>query len=203
MTMLRTILFDLGNVLVYFSHDRMCHQIGEVLGRSGADVRRMLIDSGWMWDFERGRLSERDLIHLLERELSAAIDPQAVATASSDIFTLNEPMLPVLQLLKEQGLRLVLLSNTSPWHVDWVRRNWPVLDPFDELVLSYQVGAIKPEAPAYEAALQAIRCRPDECFYTDDVPKYVARGREFGLHAEVFTDADSLRGYLRPHGITV
>lgn len=201
--MLRTILFDLGNVLVHFSHDRMCDQIGAVLGRSGADVRRLLIDSGWMWDFERGRVTETELINRIEQEIAGPVDLGSLATAASDIFTLNEPMVPILDSLKSQGFRLVLLSNTSNWHVDWVRRSWPVLERFDELVLSYEVGAIKPESPVFEAALQAIRCRPDECFYTDDIEKYVLRGREYGLHAEIYTDAAALRGHLAEHGITV
>jgi putative hydrolase of the HAD superfamily len=78
-----------------------------------------------------------------------------------------------------------------------------VLEPFDELLLSYDVGAIKPEAGMYEAALKAIRCRPEECFYTDDIPTYVARGREFGLQAEIFTDVTALRGHLADREIDV
>jgi glucose-1-phosphatase len=201
--MLKTILFDLGNVLVHFSHDRMCDQIGHALGRTGADVRRFLIDSGLMWDFERGKLTEAQLLAAVESEITGPFDHATVNDACCDIFTLNEPIVPVVHSLKDQGLRLVLLSNTSPWHVAWVRKCWPVLEPFDELVLSYEVGAIKPEAPAYEAALRAIHCRPEECFYTDDIPKYVARGREFGLQAEVFTDVPTLRGHLADRGIRV
>jgi glucose-1-phosphatase len=199
--MLKTILFDLGNVLVHFSHDRMCDQIGRALGRTGADVRRFLIDSGLMWDFERGKLTESQLLAAVESEIAGPFDHAAVNDACCDIFTLNDPIVPLVWSLKNRGLRLVLLSNTSPWHVAWVRKCWPVLELFDELVLSYEVGAIKPEAPAFEAALKAIRCRPEECFYTDDIPKYVARGREFGLQAEVFTDVPALRKHLADRGI--
>lgn len=201
--MLKTILFDLGNVLVHFSHERMCLQIGESLGREAADVRQFLIDSGLMWDFERGRLSEAQLLTALEAAVLTPVDGPSLAVASSDIFTLNDPIVPVIRSLKDQGLRLVVLSNTSPWHVDWIRKCWNVLDPFDELVLSYEVGAIKPEAGAYEAALRAIQCRPEECFYTDDIPLYVARGREFGLQAEVFTDVPALKRHLAVRGVHV
>ena len=200
---LRTVLFDLGNVIVHFSHERMCDQIGAVLGRSGSDVRRFLIDSGLMWDFERGRVSEGDLLLAVEREVGGPADRDTLSTACSDIFTLNEPIVPVLAALKNHGLRLVLLSNTSAWHIEWVRKQWPVLEHFDQLLLSYEIGAIKPDAAAYEAALKAIECRPEECFYTDDIPKYVARGRDFGLHAEVFTDVESLRGHLQKFNLIV
>lgn len=201
--MLRTILFDLGNVIVHFSHALMCEQMGVVLKRTGAEARSFLIDSGLMWDFERGRISERDLMSAVERELGTTVEAVALSTACSDIFRLNEPIVPVIESLKRQGFRLVILSNTSRWHVEWIRSRWNVLDLFDELVLSYQVGAIKPESSMYETALKAIRCRPEECFYTDDIPAYVVKGREFGLEAEVFTDVEALIGHLESRGVSV
>ncbi|MBX3441315.1 MAG: HAD family phosphatase [Planctomyces sp.] len=201
--MLKTMLFDLGNVLVHFCHDRMCRQIGEVLGLAGTDVRERLIGTGVLWDFERGRLSEAAMLTAAADVCGRVVCRDALARACSDIFTLNEPMLPILGRLQDDGLRLVLLSNTSPWHVEWIRGRWPILDRFDELVLSYDVGAIKPEGAIYEAALRAIDCAPHECFYTDDIAAYVARGREFGLDAELFTDAETLRGQLAARGVTV
>ena len=201
--MLRTILFDLGNVIVHFSHALMCEQIGVVLNRTAAEARAFLIDSGLMWDFERGRISEADLLAAVERELGIRVELARLSTACSDIFRLNEPIVPVIESLKRQGLRLVILSNTSRWHVDWIRRHWNVLDLFDDLVLSYEAGAIKPEPEIYEAALQAIRCAPGECFYTDDIPAYITKARDFGLQAEVFTDIDSLMTHLQARGVRV
>jgi putative hydrolase of the HAD superfamily len=198
---LETLLFDLGNVLVHFSHDRMCRQMAEVCGTTTAELRSQLIDSGLMWDFERGRVSAGELIARLESSLARSIDAERLATAASDIFTLNAEILPVLAAARRRGLRLVLLSNTSPWHYDWVRTRWDVLEFFDRLVLSYEAGAIKPEAPVFEAALRAIGCPPGACFYTDDIAAYVARGREFGLQAEVFTSVPELRAQLATRGL--
>jgi len=199
----RTILFDLGNVIVHFSHALMCEQIGVVLNRTGPEARSFLIDSGLMWDFERGKIGEQQLLAAVERDLGLTVEAAALNSACSDIFQLNQPIVPVIESLRRQGLRLVVLSNTSSWHVDWIRRKWNVLDLFDQLVLSYEVGAIKPEPMMYEAALKAIRCKPEECFYTDDIPAYVAKAREFGLQAEVFTDVESLTRQLGERGLSV
>lgn len=201
--LLRTILFDLGNVIVHFSHTLMCEQIGRVLNRTGPEARTFLIDSGLMWDFERGKLTETDLLAAVERQFGFRVEPVALSTACSDIFHLNEPILPVIESLKRQGLRLVLLSNTSRWHIQWIRQQWDVLDHFDQAVLSYKVGAIKPEPMMYEAALKAIHCRPEECFYTDDIPAYVEAARGFGLQAEVFTEVESLVRHLGERGVHV
>lgn len=200
---IKTILFDMGNVLVFFSHQRMCQQIGTLCGASHEDVRRQVFDSQLQWDFERGRISEQQFHRELELIFGRAIELDELRHATADIFDLNESILPVLDRLKERGLRLVLMSNTCITHYDWVQARFDVLDRFDDLVLSYEVGAIKPEEAIYEAALERIGCRPDECFYTDDIAAYVQRGQAFGLRAEVFTGTDALIGQLQEHGISL
>jgi len=198
---IHTLLFDLGNVLVHFSHEKMCTQIGLLCGRSGAEVRTLLFDSGLQWEFERGQVSEREFHGRLERLVGSPLDFDALRLAGSDIFDLNPPMPSLLDQLRARGHRLVLLSNTSITHYDFVERRFHFLEKFDDAVLSFRVGAIKPEPAIFAAALKAIQCPPSECFYTDDIPAYVEAGRSFGLNAEVFTDAASLVRQLGARGI--
>src|SRR5690606_26982134 len=129
------------------------------------------------------------------------VEREAVRRAGSDIFQLNAPIVPVLAALKTRGNRLVLLSNTSTAHFEFIPRNFDVLKPFDEFIVSFRVGAIKPEPAIFEAALAAIECEPHECFYTDDIPQYVDAGRGHGLDAEVFTGAVQLRQQLAARGV--
>ena len=161
--MIRTVLFDMGNVLVHFCHDRMCAQIGALCGHSGPEIRELLIDSGLHWEFERGHVSEEEFRDRLSAATGAELDLDEVRHAGSDIFTLNEPMIAVLDSLKACKYRLVLLSNTSISHFEHVSRNFDLLSKFDECVTSYGVGAIKPEPAIYQAAKRAIGCTPEEC----------------------------------------
>ena len=50
--MLRTIMFDLGNVLLYFSHERMFEQMGALCGKPAEETRELMLDS--LLDFEIG-----------------------------------------------------------------------------------------------------------------------------------------------------
>lgn len=200
---IRTLLFDMGNVLVHFSHERMCAQIGRLCDRTENQVRTALIESGLQWDFERGRLSESAFHRRLEQIFCCPLDFGALVHAGSNIFELNEPIVPVVRSLRSQRKRLVLLSNTSISHFQFVFRHYGVLELFDDYVLSYEVGALKPQREIYEAALQKIGCPPGECFYTDDVPDYVAAGRVHGLQAEVFTGVPALVEQLRRRRVNV
>lgn len=199
--MIRTFLFDMGNVLVMFSHQRMCEQIGALCGWTGDEVRRILFDSGLQWELERGRISERDIHRRLEGLVGQTLNFQEFEQAGSDIFELNRPIVTLLDELKSRGHRLVLLSNTSRAHFEFIRREFDVLERFDAFVLSYEAGAIKPESAIFEAALERIACAPEECFYTDDIADYVERARRFGLQAEVFVDVPTLVQQLAPRGV--
>lgn len=200
---IRTFLFDMGNVLVKFCHDRMCRQIGELSGHDGPRVKQLLLDSGAQWDFERGKITEAVFLEQMDQILGTRFDREKLYVAGSDIFHVNEEMLPVLEYLKRRGYRLVLFSNVGETHYRWIGERFDFLKWFDDKVLSYEEGGVKPEPPMYEAALTRIQCEPGECFYTDDIPEYVARGREYGFQAEVFTTAASLREQLAPRGIAL
>ncbi|GAB4153330.1 MAG: HAD family phosphatase [Planctomycetaceae bacterium] len=199
--MLKTILFDMGNVLVKFSHQRMCQQLASVCQLEESTVRSRLFDSNVQADFERGLIDEQEYCQYLTGRKIHPAGLSLLRTAGSDIFSLIEPMPAILDSLKEHGLRLVLLSNTSVWHYDWIRQMSDVLERFDDVVASWQVGAMKPEPKIFQAALEKIGCLPEECFYTDDIPEYVATGRTFGLQAEVFTGPEQLREHLAQRGV--
>lgn len=201
--MIRTCLFDMGNVLVFFSHDRMCEQLGQLCDRSTEEIRQLLLDSGVQWNYERGRLSPTQFHEWFQETAGREVPFDDLKRAASDIFWLNEPIVPVLDQLKAQGLRLVLLSNTCITHFEWVRDHYDVLQRFDACVTSCGAGAIKPEPAIYEAALREIGCEPGECFYTDDIPKYVTAGRQHGLMAEVFIDVPALLGHLGERGVAI
>ena len=198
---IQTFLFDMGNVLVHFSHDRMCTQMGALCGRTGADLKQSLIESGWQWDFERGLVTPAEFHNWFEKTFDVQVDIKDLAYAASDIFTLNDPMVSVLDELKSRGHRLVLLSNTSVFHFEFVRQQFRVLDRFDDFVLSFEVNVMKPHPNIYEAALKKIHCDPPNCFYTDDIAQYVEGGRSHGLDAEVFTTVSELKTQLIKRGI--
>ena len=201
--MIRTLLLDLGNVLVPFSHERMCQQIGDLVGVDRASVQAATFDSGLLPPFERGEIDAAEFKNRLEAALDASFETEALHRAAADIFELSLPVRPLLDELRHQGYRLVMLSNTCTVHYDWLRSQCDIFAPFHALVLSFQVGAVKPEAAIFEHALQQIHCDPEECFYTDDIPAYVEAGLSFGLQAEVFTGLSSFREHLRARGVSV
>lgn len=199
---IRAFIFDLGNVLLRFSHQRMYEQVAALCGRDVESVRNLFC-SGLGDDYECGRLTATELHRVLETQLQSTLDRVRLEQAVGDIFELNSDMPPLLDKLRRRGFPLILLSNTNETHIRWVRSNFDILDRFDRCVLSYEVGAMKPDPRIYAAAIAASGFDPGECFYTDDIPHYVEQGRAAGLQAEVFTGIDDLRRALNARGLPI
>lgn len=194
---IHTCFFDMGNVLVHFSHDVMCRNIARVCGWTESQTRTFLLDEGRQWKLERGEITEEQFHEEFCQATGRRLDFDELCHAAADIFWLNESIIPVLQQLKAAGKRLVLLSNTSITHIRFIERNFSVLEMMDERVTSFEAGALKPEDRIFEIAMSKAQCAADECFYTDDIDAYIQKAATFGIHSRLYTDTEKLRIALR------
>ncbi len=197
---IRTCFFDMGNVLVFFSHDLMYRNVAELTGIDQSEVRRLFIDSGQLVALEKGQITSEQLAQSLRETSHRDFTTEQLKEAVSAIFCLNESILPVLHDLKNAGRRLVLLSNTSLPHLEYVQRNYSVLELFDDLVTSFEVGAMKPDTAIFSAALQKAECPAEECFYTDDIAEYIRQAADMGINSRIYTETELLRSQLQELG---
>ncbi len=194
--------FDLGNVLVLFSVERMCRQMAEVAGTGPERVHQLVFDSGLQRQFELGQIGEAEFYDRFCQGLGRCVDRQALVAAACDIFTLNVTVVPVLAGLCQAGYRLGILSNTCPAHWEHCRRRFRLLEEmFSVHALSYRLGAMKPDAAIFRAAAELAHTAPEDIFYTDDVAGHVAGARAVGFDAVPYTDTPSLAAELRRRGV--
>jgi putative hydrolase of the HAD superfamily len=199
--LIRSFLFDLGNVLVTFSHERMFKQLARVCGVAPGRIRKLFDEDGLLREFDCGRVTPDDVCKSLEAVAGKPLDRSTLLEAGSNIFERNAPMDSIVEALAGRGFRLVLFSNTCAPHWEFVLKNFPVVHRFHAHVLSYEVGAMKPEAAMFAAALTAIDCEPGECVYTDDIAEYVAAGRRHGFRAIDFKGPDAFHRELAALGV--
>ena len=107
---------------------------------------------------------------------------------------------PVLALARRY--RLVLLSNTNALHFAMIRANYGrLIRHFHDLVLSYEVGAMKPNRKIYDTAVARAGCEPGECFYTDDIAEYIEAARALGIDAVQFESREQIERAMRARAI--
>lgn len=199
--MIKTIIFDLGGVLVPFDFKRAYARMELLCPYGVAEIPARLRTTDLVHRYETGQIPTPEFIEQLTGVLELRVTQDEFRELWSCIFLpgtlVPESLLASLKL----NYRMLLLSNTNELHFSLVERNYPLLRHFDEFVLSHQVGAAKPSARIYEAALERAGCRPEECFFTDDLLPFVEGARRAGINAVQFQSADQLEADLRARGI--
>jgi putative hydrolase of the HAD superfamily len=187
-------------VLVDFDFERWFQALEGFCPHDAAEIRRRIAATDLVERFETGLIEPPDFVAELTRILALDIDYAGFSKLWSGIFT--DPLIPEAML---EGLaaryRLVLLSNTNAIHFDTIRENYSLLRHFHDRILSYEVHAMKPRREIFQAALKCCGCRPEECFYTDDIAAYVEAARRLGMDAVQFESLAQLERELKARGI--
>lgn len=201
------LIFDFGNVVAFFDYRKACEALGQRLGISGAALLERLRAAGFsplVQSYERGEMTSDAFAAGVCSRAGLELAHHEFASAWSDIFWLNEPVAQLVGELKRSGYPLVLGSNTNELHAAHFRRRFAeALAAFDRLVLSFEIGHIKPSAAFYHACAEAAGASPGECVFIDDLEENVAGARAAGLHGVVYLDTPSLRAALRGLGVEV
>jgi glucose-1-phosphatase len=166
-----------------------------------AEIPVRLRSSDLVTRFETGRIDPRSFV----RELSGILELNTTYEGFCEIWMsifLPDTLIPesLIELLSER-YRLLLLSNTNQIHFEMLRDAYPLLRHFDDHVLSYQVGALKPSARIYQEAIARANCRPEECFFTDDIAAYTDAARQHRIDAVQFQSLAQLESELRKRAV--
>ncbi len=199
--MIQTILLDLGNVIVPVDFARCHAELAQVCPLPVKEIQRRLGANGLVERFETGAIQPEDFM----RECCAVLGISRSYAEFWDMWSsifLPETFIPDDWLAQlRQRKRLMLLSNTNSVHFPFLQERYPHLRHFDDYVLSYQVGALKPSPTIYREAVARAGCRAEECFFTDDVPAFVEAAHQEGLDAVLFRGFEQLQADLRARGV--
>ena len=197
------IYLDLGRVVVDFDHALAWQKVAAITGLTEADVEQFFTADDRPRRIETGLLAWDTLHAEFVRAMAVEVDVDALARAAGDIFTLRAEMLPVIAAIERAGVPLGILSNTCDIHWQHLLRCQYGILPggIGPLVLSYEVGAMKPHPSIYEAAVAKAGVPADCIFFCDDIPAHVEAARAAGWDAEVFTGARQLVEQLASRGV--
>jgi FMN phosphatase YigB (HAD superfamily) len=198
----KALIFDLGGVIVPLDFHQAYSRMEPLCGYPAAEIPKRIGATDLVRRFECGQIEPEPFA----RELLQLVGMPAMTTAEftdlwSWIFGTGSILPESLFRSLRRQYRLVLLSNTNVLHFELLSRRYPLLDLFHEKVLSYEVGAMKPSPLIYREAIARAGCRPDECFFTDDVLPYVDAARTAGIDAVQFTGREQLEAELHLRGI--
>ncbi|MFQ5585793.1 MAG: HAD family hydrolase [Thermodesulfobacteriota bacterium] len=198
-TSTRVIVFDLGNVLLPFDWERSIQGLQKI-DRGAAQRVERVVDSDVMLAYEKGSVSTGEFYRRAVEMLEVTIPLPEFKRLFSDIFTANDDLIALLPHLCER-YKLFLLSNTCEMHIEWIEKRFSLLHHFDELILSHQVGHVKPEREIFDTVLARSGLTPEKHFYVDDIFHYTEVAKGLGFQAHHFQSQGGLLKELEVRGI--
>jgi putative hydrolase of the HAD superfamily len=184
------LLLDWGGVMttnLFSSFSAFCEAEGLDPNALAGTFRRNPQARELLIAFEEGRLEEA----VFELELSKLL---GVASAEGLIDRLFSGALPdramvqAVRAAHDAGVRTGLISNS------WGTTRYPrelLVELFDGVVISGEIGVRKPAPRIYELGAEAIECEPAQCVFVDDLPFNLAPAEELGMAVVHHTGADT------------
>jgi putative hydrolase of the HAD superfamily len=110
----------------------------------------------------------------------------------------NEELLQDIVRLRAQGLSCYLGTNNEKYRLAHMLDILGLRNFFDGIFASGHMGYAKPD-PAFWQVVHETLGKPskDEVLFWDDVEKNVASAKEFGFHAELYTDFPSYQEKIK------
>ncbi|MCC7087011.1 MAG: HAD family phosphatase [Pirellulales bacterium] len=199
------IYFDFGNVICFFDHHLAARQTAAVAEIAEDQAWNVIFGQpdGLEWKYESGQLGDEQFYEAFCQATGTRPNAEQFHCANADIFTLNTAIIPLIGHLEDSGIPLGILSNTCNSHWQLVTDGRYAILPgaFKKMVLSYHVGAIKPDPSMFRAAIEAAGVPAERIFYTDDIAGHVEAARRAGIDAVQFTGVESLAQELLKRGV--
>jgi 2-haloacid dehalogenase len=197
-------VFDLGGVLIDWNPRHLYRTLfpgdDEAMERFLAEICtpawNAQLDAGRPWPAAIEELTGR---YPESRDLIAAYRERWEEMLGGPI----EASVVILDELVEAGVTTYALTNWSAETFPIARARYPFLSRFRGIVVSGELGIIKPDPRIFLHLLDTFDLRPEATVFIDDSDANVEAAREIGLRAIRFHDPPGLRRELRAQGLPV
>jgi putative hydrolase of the HAD superfamily len=201
---MKTIIFDCGRVITKDQDWNIVQKMAALFGAEPVAFQKAYTSE--RHDYDNGKITVAEYWERVARKLGNPMDSATIRSLVTQLvkldqdswFTINAHTVDLIEAIRGQGYRLLILSNMN-WEgkdrmfgeARWSEgRDWIAM--FDHIVLSCEVGLNKPDPGIYRVCLSHAQAEAHECLFIDDMPANVEAARAMGIHAIHFSDAASL-----------
>ena len=196
-------VFDIGGVLIDWDPRHLYRQIFD-----DSDAMEHFLATvctpAWNLQMDAGRrfadaVAELTDVHPEQADLIEAFDARWIETVRGPI----DESVAVLTDLKAAGHKVYAITNFSAEKFPIARSHWPFLNLFDGVLVSGEVGLIKPDPAIYQLFAETFDLPLETCSFVDDNVANVTAATELGMTGHRFTDGVAMRGWYRSLGFDI
>lgn len=181
-------VFDIGGVVIRWPRNDPIFRY--VAKRYHVPISKMkkamqddlpLVESGKMDTGKYMRVSLERVGRKLKKNDTAE---ELLSHPFENLVELNEGTVRLINSLRSKGHRVFALTNTSPPHVEVMKRlGWTSF--FDGFFASCELNSIKPEKRIYLLMLKAIQAKPGDIVFIDDREENIRGAEDAGISCTI------------------
>ncbi|MFA5859340.1 MAG: HAD family phosphatase [Elusimicrobiota bacterium] len=202
MNSIKAVIFDLGNVILYFDHQKSLSQFAALTGHTSEEYGKYIFEAGLKNEFDTGKIEPEEFYNKISIKFGLKISLNEFKQIWGNIFWLNTDAESVINKLSGR-IKLYLLSNTDALHYEYFMANYPILQKLDKCYTSFGLKRVKPDPRIYEFVLKDINCRPEDVVYIDDCKEFIMTAKKIGINTIHYIDNVILAPELLNYGVVV
>lgn len=191
-------IFDLGNVIVDIDFNRVLGVWSDLSRVPLATLGQRFVIGGAFEQHERGEIDDETFASQMCEQLELPLSFEQFSAGWQAIFVgLRPEVIAIMQRLRAEGHRVVVLSNTNRLHTQyWPDRYPEVSGAADRIYLSQEMGMRKPEPEIYHKVLNDEGFSASEALFFDDNADNIAGARACGITSIHVVDKTTIPDYF-------
>lgn len=191
-------IFDLGNVIVDIDFNRVMGVWSDYSRVPLANLQKSFVMGDAFKRHERGQISDEEFATAVCEEMGMALSFDQFSAGWQAIFVgLRPEVINVMNKLREQGHRVVVLSNTNRLHTYFWPGEYPQIgEAADKIYLSQEMGMRKPDVEIYQKLLEEEGFSASEAVFFDDNADNIKGAQQLGITSILVTGKETVPGYF-------
>ena len=191
-------IFDLGNVIVDIDFNRVLGTWSDLARVPLARLKQNFTMGEAFHQHERGEISDEAFAKAMCHDMDLPLSYKQFAHGWQAVFVeLRPEVIDIMKTLREQGHRVVVLSNTNALHTTFWPDEYPqIYAAADHVYLSQEMGMRKPEARIYQRVLELEGFSAADAVFFDDNADNIEGANQLGITSVLVTGRETLPDYF-------
>ena len=195
---IKNVVFDCGQVLVHFEPSYMVGVY--VSDKEDKELLEKVVFDRLYWDkLDLGTITNEETVSEIKKRIPERLWDVSEKIYYNWIYNIPEieGMKELIKRIKERhGVKVFLLSNISKYFAAHINE-LEILNGFDGLVMSSEIGIVKPSVQIYEYLCKTYSLDPSQTVFIDDRLENIQGAKSYGIHGYLFDgNVKKLESYL-------
>ena len=193
---LRAIFFDLGGVILRTEYQAPRERLAERLNMTYEDISKIVFEAETARKASTGEISVKEHWLAVTRKLRLpAAEAESIRTEFFAGDVIDRELLDFIRSLRPRYKTGIISNAWGDMREYIVKHQFD--DAFDMLIISAEIGLMKPQPEIYQRALKQAQVEANEAAFIDDTSENIKAANALGMHGIVFRDPVQVKENLK------